>query len=97
MLKLQREKETVHYMIELFCRKKHGTKTMCEECRQLSLYALTRLQKCPYGEEKPACKDCSVHCYQSQMRERIREVMRFSGPRMVLYFPLDYIRHKFRE
>jgi hypothetical protein len=27
------------------------------------------------------------------MREKIKEVMRFSGPRMLLYHPLDAFRH----
>ena len=35
----------------------------------------------------------SVHCYQPQMREQIRQVMRYSGPRMLLYHPVLAIWH----
>ena len=44
-------------------------------------------------ETKTFCSNCRVHCYKLEMRERIRKVMRFSGPRMLLYHPIMAIRH----
>ena len=44
-------------------------------------------------ETKTFCSNCRVHCYRPDMRERIREVMRFSGPRMMLYHPVMAVRH----
>lgn len=92
--KRQREKETVAFMIALYCHKKHGAKgELCEECQALSDYAQLRSDKCPFMEKKTFCSNCKVHCYQPAMRERIREVMRFSGPRMLLYHPVMATSH----
>ena len=33
--KREREKEVVSLMISLYCRKKHGCKTLCPECAAL--------------------------------------------------------------
>ena len=92
--KRQREKETVSLMIRLYCRKKHGTGAqLCESCAALEAYAKKRSDLCPFMETKTFCSNCSVHCYQPEMRENIREVMRFSGPRMMLVHPVMAIRH----
>lgn len=92
--KRQREKKTVALMIKLYCRKKHGTKNeICPECKALSEYAAMRSDKCPFMESKTFCSNCKVHCYKPDMREKIREVMRFSGPRMILYHPIMAVRH----
>ncbi len=91
--KREREKEVVSLMISLYCRKKHGCKTLCPECAALDDYARSRSDHCPFMETKTFCSNCRVHCYQKDMREKIREVMRFSGPRMIFYHPVMAIRH----
>lgn len=92
--KREREKKVVSLMIRLYCKKKHRTKgELCEECAALEEYARLRSDKCPFMETKTFCSNCKVHCYKPEMREKIREVMRFSGPRMVLYHPVLAIRH----
>lgn len=92
--KREREKQTVALMIRLYCRKKHaGKKQLCPECRELLDYAMARSDKCPFMETKTFCSNCRVHCYRPEMREKIRMVMRFSGPRMVAYHPVLAIRH----
>lgn len=92
--KRQREKETVALMIRLYCRKKHGTKkNLCPDCEALLQYATLRSDKCPFMETKTFCSNCRVHCYKPEMREKIRLVMRFSGPRMIAYHPVMAIRH----
>ncbi len=85
-------------MIAIYCRSKHGSvKELCSSCALLRQYALQRLERCPFGEEKPACAACTVHCYKSDMRMKIKEVMRFAGPRMLFLYPVDAIRHLYRE
>ncbi len=92
--KREREKYVVGQMIALFCKKKHGTKgELCPACAALDAYAKLRSDKCPFMETKTFCSNCKVHCYRGEMREQIRAVMRFSGPRMMLYHPLLAIRH----
>ena len=91
--KRDREKETVSLMIAIYCRKKHGGKVLCPECAALDAYARQRSDKCPFMETKTFCSNCKVHCYKKDMREKIREVMRFSGPRMIFHHPMQALRH----
>lgn len=91
--KREREKQMVSEMIHLYCRKKHGGGALCQGCAELEQYARQRSDRCPFMETKTFCSNCRVHCYQPQMRERIREVMRFSGPRMIFSHPCAAIRH----
>ena len=66
---------------------------LCPQCQALLDYALQRLERCRFGEDKPSCTRCPVHCYKPAMREQIRQVMRYSGPRMLLHNPIMAIRH----
>lgn len=92
--KREREKQIVSEMIALYCKKQHKQKTgLCPECQKLNEYACVRSNKCPFMETKTFCSNCKVHCYQPQMREQIREVMRFSGPRMLFTHPIMALRH----
>lgn len=91
--KRDREIKTVSLMISLYCRKKHNIKGLCPECQRLKNYAVQRSEKCPFMETKTFCSNCKVHCYKPDMREKIRDVMRFSGPRMIFYHPVMAIRH----
>ena len=79
--RIAHEKKTVELMIRLYCRKKEKNTILCADCEELLRYAHARLDHCPFGEKKSACKECTVHCYKPVMRERMRQVMRFSGPR----------------
>jgi len=94
---IEKEKRTVELMIELYCKKKHGAKVLCSDCNELKNYAFARLDNCLYGNEKPACKDCKVHCYKLEMRNRIKIVMRYVGPRMFYLYPIDFILHKMKR
>ena len=92
--KREREKAMVSEMIGLYCRKNHGSKGgLCPECAALEQYAHQRSDHCPFMENKTFCSNCRVHCYKPEMRERIRAVMRFSGPRMLFHHPVMAIRH----
>ena len=93
--KRAREKHVVGEMIALYSRGNHGTKggNLCEECAGLLAYAHERSDKCPYMENKTFCSSCKTHCYKSEMREKIRTVMRYSGPRMMTVHPVMAIRH----
>ena len=89
------EKLLVSEMIALYCRKNHHTAkgSLCPQCQALHDYALQRIERCPFMETKTFCSACKVHCYKPEMREKIRAVMRFSGPRMLLYHPILAIWH----
>ncbi len=92
--KRQKEQYVVEEMIRLYCRKNHSSKKqLCSECQNLLEYAKLRSEKCPFMKEKTFCANCKVHCYKPEMREQIRKVMRFSGPRMIFYHPILAIWH----
>jgi hypothetical protein len=95
--KLNTEFKTVSAMIEIYCKKNHHSHSLCPECQALMDYAEVRLDRCPYGENKPTCNTCPIHCYKPEPKEQMRLVMRFSGPRMLLYHPILAIRHLLSE
>lgn len=92
--RIAREKRTVAAMAALYCRRQHGTRHgLCPDCRELLDYAHRRLERCPFQADKPICARCPVHCYRPDMRRRIRALMRYAGPRMLLYHPVLALRH----
>ena len=92
--KREREKAIVSEMIALYCKKQHGKrKQLCPACEELDIYARQRSDKCPFMETKTFCSNCKVHCYKPQMREKIRTVMRYAGPRMIFHHPVTAVRH----
>lgn len=90
-----KEHETILAMIKMYCQAHHNHRKgeLCAECRELSEYSYARLQHCPFQHEKPTCGNCTVHCYKADMREKARQVMRWSGPRMILKHPVKAFRH----
>lgn len=93
--RIAREKTTIEKMVYIFCHEKHGTpkNSLCPDCQALIDYATERLRNCPFHEKKSTCAKCTVHCYKPIMREKIRVVMRFAGPKMLLYHPYLAIMH----
>lgn len=91
--RLTRERRVVEQMIRIYCRRKEGNESLCAACSELLAYAHARLEHCPYGVQKHTCRVCSTHCYRPVMREKIRRVMRFSGPRMLFYAPGALLRY----
>ncbi len=96
--RLERERLTIRLMIEIFCRgRHHPVESLCTECQGLLTYAMQRIERCPFQGDKPTCAKCSVHCYRSNMREDVRQVMRYAGPRMLVYHPILTIQHYLDE
>lgn len=92
--RMARERATVAAMIRLACRVRHGARDgLCDECQELQDFADFRLDRCPFQANKPTCANCLIHCYNPTMRERIREVMRFAGPRMLWRHPYLTVCH----
>lgn len=92
--RLHNEFKTIKAMIKIYCRSKHHSDvSLCRECEELLGYAKKRLLYCPFQDNKPTCGNCLVHCYKSAMKDKVIEVMRFSGPRMIYKHPLMALRH----
>ena len=93
-IRRQRELRTIQAMLRMYCQAHHGAREeLCPACESLRDYAERRLQKCPFGDAKPTCNKCLVHCYSCERREQVRMVMRWAGPRMLRHHPILGIRH----
>lgn len=90
-----RESKTVAAMIAMYCQgHRHGNSAvLCPRCARLSEYAARRLVRCMFGDDKPTCAKCAVHCYSAERRAEIKVVMKWAGPRMLLNHPLLAISH----
>jgi hypothetical protein len=92
--RLARELSTAHAMALLHCREVHGTRDgLCADCQALMDYATRRLDRCVFGDDKPTCANCKVHCYNKENREAMRTMMRYAGPKMIYRHPVLAIRH----
>ncbi|MDR1852953.1 MAG: nitrous oxide-stimulated promoter family protein [Propionibacteriaceae bacterium] len=68
---------------------------LCLECEVLYNYSKRHIQFCRRMGVKTFCSACPVPCFKGTNGERIREVMRYSGPRMLLHDPVMAIHHLF--
>lgn len=91
-----REFSVLQRFTEVYCRKHHerASGSLCDECANLLRYARRRVEACPY-DPKPKCKDCPTHCYSAANRQRIREIMRFSGMYYVKRGRIDWLLRYF--
>ncbi|MBN1799652.1 MAG: nitrous oxide-stimulated promoter family protein [Spirochaetales bacterium] len=93
-MSLKNEKKTVKAMMEMFCsahhKREHG---LCPECNIIFEYAESRIDKCRFKSQNLVCSECRVHCFRPEMREKIKVIMRYSGPRMVWKHPVLAIRY----
>ena len=90
---LAAEEKTIRVMIELFCRDHHNCKSLCDPCHELLEYAIARVKECPLQEKRTTCGQCRIHCYKPEMQKRIKEVMRYAGPRMLKAHPVLAVKH----
>jgi len=96
--RLDREKKTIETMIYMYCKNTHDSKDeLCQDCSELFENAGERLRHCRFGENKPICEKCPIHCYKPDARENIQKVMRYAGPRMIYTHPIMGFRHLFKK
>jgi hypothetical protein len=94
--KLCSDLKVIDAFVGIYCRGKHGSRKgeLCEACRELVQHAHVKRQRCPL-DPKPACKHCPIHCYGKAQRQTMREVMGYSGRRLLLSGRLDLLWHYF--
>ena len=80
----EKERKLIPVMIRSYCHGKHGTKgeELCEECKA--------------KVNKQFCSFCKIHCYKPEMREKIKDVMKWAGPRMIFTHPVFAFKHVFQ-
>jgi hypothetical protein len=110
---LKSEFKTVQLMTNIYCKAHHQHKIaqhavsspnalnpngkLCEQCVDFLEYALMRLDRCPYGENKPTCRQCPIHCYKPEYKAMSQAIMRYAGPRMLFTHPILAIKHLLAE
>ncbi len=72
-----------------------GKRSLCPECTSFLEYGISKRLKCPLEAEKPTCKNCRIHCYDKQRREKVREIMAYAGRKLMMHGRLDYLWHYF--
>ena len=96
--RVAREGKTIKTMITLYCAHHHTNYNhkknhACPECDKLIAYSLGRLANCKHKDNKPTCGKCTIHCYRPDMQEQIKDIMKYSGPKMILRHPIMAIQH----
>lgn len=93
---LEQENQVVKTMIGIYCKgNKHSREKghLCESCQALLDYAKKRSEKCPRKGEKTFCNTCPIHCYKPEYRAKVKEVMKYAGPRMLYTHPIITMKH----
>jgi hypothetical protein len=90
----ERDIRVLGAFVGIYCHGRHATSKgmLCPGCAELLAYAELKRRCCPL-DPKPACKGCPIHCYAKERRATIREVMAYSGRRLLLRGRLDLIWH----
>jgi hypothetical protein len=91
---VQKEKQVIHEMIRFYCLFKHHHYHLCKDCRNLKTYAFARLSLCPSGEEKAACSTCKAPCYKQTYHEKMKDVVYYAAPWMVLHHPVYSLKQR---
>ncbi len=91
--KRDREKKVISEMVKLYCRKNHKKRELCDECKEVLNCSLKRIDNCQFMETKTFCSNCKAPCYSPKMKEKVKQIMKFSGPRILFHHPLLVISH----
>ncbi|MCW8994408.1 MAG: nitrous oxide-stimulated promoter family protein [Psychromonas sp.] len=94
------EYKTIKAMVTIYCPVHHHRPKKsdhCKKCADFLVYANEKLDRCPYGQNKPTCNKCPIHCYKKAQRQQAKEIMRYAGPRMLIWHPILAVKHLLDE
>jgi predicted amidophosphoribosyltransferase len=93
--RIKKDEKVLRAFIKVYCQKHHkSVNGLCDECKDLLDYALKRNEKCPL-DPKPKCKNCKIHCYKPEYRQKIKEIMKFSGMYYIKRGRIDWVYRYF--
>jgi hypothetical protein len=92
-----REKRIIAKMIKIYCGKKHKSDGLCSDCSNLLVYCENKINSCRWIKNKPNCSSCTTVCFSKENREKLRNIMRFSGPRLLYLDPAALFLWIFRK
>lgn len=96
--KRAKEKKIIFLMVEIYCRENHRknrvvSKTLCDDCKKLLEYSYMRIDNCRHMKDKTFCSKCLTPCYNPEMKEKVKAIMKYSGPRLLFHHPIEVIKH----
>ena len=71
------EKKPIPVMIRTYCRGNHKPERKAEGVKR----------------NKGFCSYCKIHCYKPEYRAEMKEVMKYSGPKMLFSHPIFAMSH----
>ena len=85
-------------MIEMYCRDHHDGASrdedgLCGDCAELLAYARVAAGQVPVRDGQADLRGLPDALLRPVMRERVRDVMRYSGPRMLKRHPVLAVAH----
>ena len=87
----------VETMIKIYCdgncNRPSSEDPLCSDCRALLDYSQNRLEKCPKGDRKTSCGRCDTPCYSEPHKSKIKQVMKYAGPRMAFKHPIKTVKY----
>ncbi|KZL92740.1 nitrous oxide-stimulated promoter family protein [Clostridium magnum] len=87
------EKEIFDKITIIYCKGNNHSVIPCSRCKEIMNYAHLRINSCTFGDDKKFCSKCTVHCFKPDMRENVKKIMRYSGPRIIFYHPIMAMKH----
>jgi hypothetical protein len=99
---VKKDSKVLEHFIQIYCDTKHIKAiksekeglTLCPECYETLVYSRLRRELCPL-DPKPACKNCEIHCYKPDQRQKIKDIMRHSGMHLIKRGRIDMLLHYF--
>lgn len=101
-IRRERKHEIAEKMIMTYCHGQNHERNhedLCDDCRELRDYSLARTERCPHVSKTLFCVNCPTPCYKPDMKERMRLMMKYSGPRFFFRHPiivLDHVLYDFK-
>lgn len=89
------EKEVFDKMTLIYCKGHKHKDPLCDDCKKIVEYAHKRIDNCRLGDEKTFCSKCTIHCFKEDIRNDVKKIMSYSGPRMIFHHPIMAIKHLF--
>lgn len=95
-IRRQKKHDIVVQMVDIYCsgnKHKLDENGKCADCDLLLRYSKSRTDRCPYINETLFCSNCPTPCYRPDMKERMRDLMKYAGPRLFFKRPFTVIWH----
>ncbi len=97
MTNAEKDRQTLEAIGFIYCRAHHldepkDAQGLCPSCREAIEGTLLKTLQCPYNHAGN-CQDCTIHCQRGESQARIKTIMAYAAPRMLLRHPVMTARY----